>query len=253
MNNAYMIRADGKLFPVTVHMYGSPDDVEETLGITEWLYTATNDASTRAAIIDLWASYAAYLDPDVTKTEIAPTLIYHLKHLPYKVASPAFINSLNFGNAKIYQDLNAINLAVNDALNQEFLRARYGGMYDTSAGDRAMYFRISSTGFNWFPIIWAFVYDNRRQIDSVTVVKDPEATGMDNRYLIHGNTKIDHVPTEEFINLSGRPVFDSYKSVDTLYSNMNSVRRHHKIHLAHTKDVAFVSGPEFSREGCGKR
>ena len=133
-------------------------------------------------------------------------------------------------------------------LNQEFLRARYGGMYDTSAGDRAMYFRISSTGFDWFPIIWAFVYDNRRQIDSVTVVKDPEATGVDNRYLVHGGTKIDRVPTEEFINLSGRPVFDSPKTILDLFPDMNMSRRHLKIQIAHAKDSSFVSGTEFSRE-----
>ena len=96
MHNAYMIRNDGKVFPVAVHLYGNPEDIEEPLGMTEWLYTATNEASTRTAIVDLWAIYAAYLDPDVTKTEIAQTLIYHLKHLPYKVASPAFINSLPF-------------------------------------------------------------------------------------------------------------------------------------------------------------
>lgn len=248
MNNAYMIRNDGKLFPVAVHLYGNPEDIEETLGMTEWLYTATNEASTRAAIVDLWASYAAYLDPDVTKTEIAQTLIYHLKHLPYKVASPAFINSLPFESAHVYSDLPAFNRTVCDMLNQEFLRARYGGMYDTSAGDRAMYFRISSTGFDWFPIIWAFVYDNRRQIDSVTVVKDPEATGVDNRYLVHGGTKIDRVPTEEFINLSGRPVFDSPKTILDLFPDMNMSRRHFKIQIAHAKDSSFVSGTEFSRE-----
>lgn len=37
MNNAYMIRQDGKLIPVTVHIYGSTDDPEETLYAAEWM------------------------------------------------------------------------------------------------------------------------------------------------------------------------------------------------------------------------
>lgn len=248
MNNAYMIRADGKAFPVTVHPYANADvaEIEETLAASEWLYTHTEDPVSKKLVTDLWASYAAYLDPDVSEGEIASTLKYYLKRLPYKVASPAFIDSLNFDGAKIYQDLTAINLAVNDALNQEFLRARYGGMYDTGSSN-SMYFRISSTGFNWFPLIWDFVYSNRNQISDVTIVKDPESTGVQGKYYSHAGTKIDHLPINDFINLSGRPVFDSYKSVDTLYPDMNSVRRHLKIHLAHVKDSAFVIGPEFSR------
>lgn len=248
MNNAYMIRADGKAFPVTVHPYGNTDvtKIEETLAASEWLYTHTEDPASKKLVTDLWASYAKYLDPAVSVGEISSTLKYYLKRLPYKVASPTFIDSLNFDGAKIYQDLTAINLAVNDALNQEFLRARYGGMYDTGSSN-SMYFRISSAGFNWFPLIWDFVYSNRNQISDVTIVKDPESTGVQGKYYSHAGTKIDHLPINDFINLSGRPVFDSYKSVDTLYPDMNSVRRHLKIHLAHAKDSSFVIGPEFSK------
>lgn len=248
MNNAYMIRSDGKAFPVTVHPYANADvaEIEETLAASEWLYNHTGDQASKKLVTDLWASYAAYLDPDVSGGEISSTLKYYLKRLPYKVASPAFIDSLDFGGAKVYRDLTAINLAVNDALNQEFLRARYGGMYDTGSSS-SMYFRISSTGFNWFPIIRDFVYSNRNQISDVTIVKDPEATGEQGKYYLHAGTKIDHLPADEFINLSGRPVFDSYKSVDTLYPNMNFIRRHIRICRTHTKDSSFVSGPKFFR------
>lgn len=249
MNNAYMIRSDGKAFPVTVHLYANPDvnEIEETLGASEWLYSHTADPSTKTLIADLWASYAKYLDPDVTLQEMADTLKYHLKRLPYHVVTPAFIDSLNFGNAHIYAELSGINLAVNDALNQEFLRARYGGMYDTSSGSNSMYFRTSSVGFNWFPIIWDFVYSNRNQISDVTIVKDPESTGVEGAYYSHAGVKIDHLDVNDFINLSGRPVFDSYWSIASLYPNMPMARRHVKILYSHVKDSRFVKGPEFSR------
>lgn len=53
MNNAYIIRTDGKLFPVSVYQYDNPDDIEDTLIMTEWLYKSTASADTKRAIIDL--------------------------------------------------------------------------------------------------------------------------------------------------------------------------------------------------------
>lgn len=241
MNNAYMIRQDGKLIPVTVHIYGSTDDPEETLYAAEWLYDNTTNQATRSLVVDLLASYAHDLDPDVTLNEIESTLVYQIKHLPYKTVSESFVKSLNFSNAKMYDDLQSINLAVNDALNQEFLRARYGGMYDTdNPGGGEMYFRISSVGFDWFPIIWTFVYDNKRQISSVTVLKDPEATGRSNSYLRHGSEIINHMPTDDFINLSGTPVLDK-RTVDVtdVLPNMNAIRRHERLRHLHAKDSTF--------------
>lgn len=249
MNNAYMIRSDGKAFPVTVHPYGNTDiaEIEETLAASEWLYSHTADTSSKKSVLDLWASYAKYLDPDVTPQEMTDTLKYHLKRLPYHIVNPSFIDSLNFVDAHVYADIAAINFAVNDSLNQEFLRARYGGMYDTSSGSKSMYFRISSTGFNWFPIIWDFVYSSRNQISDVTIVKDPESTGAEGMYYSHNGVKVDHLDVNDFVNLSGHPVFDSYRSIASLYPNMPMTRRHVKIMHVHAKDSAFIKGAEFSR------
>lgn len=248
MANAWMIRNDGKAIPVTVHLYGALDDPEETLYAAEWLYHNTKEPATKAAIHKLVVAYAHELDPDAAPQEYESMLLYQMKHLPYKVMTPEFIKELNLGNDGATYDLQSINALVNDMLNQEFLRARYGGMYDsdnTSGGE--MYFRISSTGYNWFPVIWEFVYNNRNRISNVTVVKDPESTGMKGMYLQHNGEKIDHMPVDEFINLSGRPVMDSYKGVLTLFPNMNMIRRHEKIMKAHAKDSAFVPGKEFKR------
>ena len=247
MANAWMIRADGTEFPVTVHIYGSEDDVEETLFAAEWLYNHTTDASVKDLITNFVASYAHDLDPDATPAEFADTLIYQMKHIPYKVMTEGFIKSLDLEHANVFTNLMSANSAVNDALNQEFLRARYGGMYDTDSMNGEMYFRISSHGYNWFPIIWEFVYKNRNRIKDVTVVKDPEATGMKNMYSVHNGKKIDHMPTDEYINLSGRPVHDEYWSINKLFHDMNMARRHKKIMMLHTKDRDFVEGPAFGR------
>lgn len=248
MANAWMIRNDGKAIPVTVHLYGALDDPEETLYAAEWLYHNTKEPATKAAIHKLVVVYAHELDPGAAPQEYESMLLYQMKHLPYKVMTPEFIKELNLGNDGASYDLQSINTLVNDMLNQEFLRARYGGMYDSDNTDGGeMYFRISSTGYNWFPVIWEFVYNNRSRISTVTVVKDPESTGMKGMYLQHNGEKIDRMPVDEFINLSGRPVMDSYKGVLTLFPNMNMLRRHEKIMKSHAKDSAFVKGKEFNR------
>ena len=248
MANAWMIRYDGKEIPVTVHIYGSTEDVEETLYASEWLYNNTTDSSVKEQIRSLVATYAHELDPDAKPAELEDTMLYQIKHLPYKTVTPEFVKQLDLEHAKINANINAVNTAVNDALNQEFLRARYGGMYDTDSDGGEIYFRISSINYNWFPVIWEFVYKNKNRFKNVTVVKDPEATGMKNMYLSHNGKKIDHMPTDEFINLSGRPVMDSYGSVSEWFSDMNMLRRHGKIMRLHAKDRNFVEGPEFSRE-----
>ena len=72
-----------------------------------------------------------------------------------------------------------------------------------------MYFRVSSVGFNWFNIIWQFVYDHRNVIDYVTIVKDEESTGYKDYYYSHGDTVYNHLPTKDFIEQSGNPYIES--------------------------------------------
>lgn len=246
MANAWMIRSDGKEFPMNVHIYGDIDDAEYTLEIAEWLYNATADNYTKDLIRSLVGTYAHDLDPDAVPGELEGIVNYQIKHGLLDL-SPEFVKKLDLEHARLCTDIGSVNIAVNDALNQEFLRARYGGMYDSDSSNGEMYFRISSTGFNWFPIIWDFVYGRRNMISDVTVVKDPESTGMKNMYLVHDGSKIDHMPTDEFINLSGRPMFDSYHSLIDRFPDMNMRRRHAKIMNQHARDHAFLKGTEFSR------
>lgn len=264
MQNAYMIRNDGKLFPVTVHWYGNKDvgDVEETISASEWLYDATNHADVRSAIEKLLAAYAFYLDPDLEPDEIADTLEYQFKHVGYHVISNEFIERLMPAfekmDLKSIPPLQTLNTIVNQELNQEFLRARYGGMYDTDhPSGKEMYFRISSVGFNWFDIMWEFVEKNRSQIDYVTVVKDPEATGMDGYVYMLDGKPVQSMPADEFIFAKGSPVMDSVEgfgkkeSIQSSLKDMNSLRRNSKIFKMHVRDSVdncIYANESFARE-----
>ena len=79
------------------------------------------------------------------------------------------------------QSLESLNEDLNLELNQEFLRARYGGLYDTDPASREMFFRISSAVFDWYPIIRDFVEKADFFIESVTIVRDAEGAGGKNR------------------------------------------------------------------------
>ena len=258
MDNAYMIRSDGKEFPVTVHLYGAKDDVEETLFAAEWLYDHTQFQSVKKLIEKFVAAFAIYLDPDIKKEnlvqEIVPTLLYQMNHIGYRVLSPEFIKRppLETIDLKSLPFIQTLNQMVITELNQEFLRARYGGMYDSDSPGGEMYFRVSSVGFNWFPIIWNFVYKYRSQISSVTIVKDPESTGLSGYYYKIDGEAVDNMPTEKFITVSGNPVIDSKQprmAVCDFYPEMNRLRLSQKLHRRQINEVKdrYVFVREFHR------
>lgn len=228
MANAWMIRNDRKRIPVNVHPYGSPDDVEDTLLAAEWLYSNTADSRTRALVVDLIVAYARKEFDGIRNEQIPTVLPKYFADLGYPVLSTPFIKSLadQIVAANPSASLSDLNALVNAELNQQFLRARYGGMYDTSRGSRGMYFRVSSTGFNWFDIIWSFVYDHRDEIDTVTIVRDEESTGQSNYYYRLGSDVVDQMPVDDFINAKGRPTIDSLPSFSVLsrYPRMNTER-----------------------------
>ena len=59
-------------------------------------------------------------------------------------------------------------------------------------------------------MIWKTVYDNKNFISSVTVVTDPDSQKTDvEEFYSHNGEELDHMPVNDFINLSGRPVIES--------------------------------------------
>lgn len=98
--------------------------------------------------------------------------------------------------------------AINDAVNQEFCRVRVSSLKGGGIS-REIYFRISSTGFNWFDAIWKVVYENRNFIENVTVVTDTQSRGGSLKTISSNGVELSHIPPMEFINLKGRPVIES--------------------------------------------
>lgn len=105
--------------------------------------------------------------------------------------------------------------AINDAVNQEFCRVRVSSLKGGGIS-REIYFRISSTGFNWFDAIWKVVYENRNFIENVTVVTDTQSRGGNLKTISSDGVELSHIPLMEFINLKGRPVIESVQ-IKNLY------------------------------------
>lgn len=242
MNNAYMIRNDGRAIPVTQHIYGS-DNIYETLAAAEWLYKNTKNNTTKLLVVDFVLLYGRTLG----NGDIIQQISDDIKSKPFKFLSIDFIKNISDLFEAEYitntiSDIDDLASLINYELNQEFLRARYGGMYNTTSNSREMVFRISSIGFNWFNIIYEFVYDNKSLIDFVTIVRDEESTGMSNYYYKHGNKIFNKLPIDEFITISGNPIVEKFLSQQnnkhkvSLYEGKSIIRSFENMNLSRVFD-----------------
>ena len=183
MSTAWMIRNDGTAFPCVCHTYGNWDVqvIEETLAAAQWLYEHTAKSTVRVLCMELIYAWAEQFS--TAETDIAETINQIIDSRPYRFLSKEFI-SVHAGELKapvFIQSLESLNEDLNLEIYQEFLRARYGGLYDTDSASREMFFRISSAVFDWYPIIRDFVEKADFPIESVTIVRDAEGAGGKNR------------------------------------------------------------------------
>lgn len=209
MYNAYMFRNDGKEIPVKVHPYGNPEDCLETLYASQWLYNNTAHKEVKDLVLTFIKTFA-YEELGATENIIGE-LEEWISNLPYIVLTKEFLDKIPEVEDVPIGNLDNLNKMVCLELNQEFMRARFGGLVNTSVGSREMVFRISSNNFNWFNIIFEFVYRNRNNIGTVTIVKDEEATGYENYFYKHGGEVYNNMPVDDFIMQSGNPIIEEYK------------------------------------------
>ena len=142
---------------------------------------------------------------------------------PYRFLSKEFI-SAHAGELKapvFVQSLESLNEDLNLELNQEFLRARYGGLYDTDPVSREMFFRISSTAFDWYPIIHDFAEKADFPIELITIVRDAEGAGGKNRpyKTLNGQGVYYKLPLGDFLAEKDDPTVKSKSLVGAIPSN----------------------------------
>lgn len=204
---AWMIRQDGKAFACTSHYYADSEDAEDTLYAAEWLYKHTARCGTKCLILNLISAYAEGLSRGDSGHEYpgyngdtVHDLMIDIEDKQYNFLTADFVlavaDKLPTGISMNVRELNSL---VIEALNDEFLRARLGGMYDTVEGCRDMFFRVSGGGFDWTAVIKRFVRENAVRIDNITVLWDYESTGRKDFFKDEKGRDINKIPISEFI------------------------------------------------------
>ncbi len=197
MNAAWMIRNDGKAFPCVQHIYANPENVDKTLLAAEWLYANTRHDESRQLVLETVAAWMTSVSVDGDVISNAPNSILQKPDCPlsqeFVKAHAEEIKALS--TEKL--DLATLYGEITAELNQEFLRASYGGMYYTDASSKKMFFRISSIGFDWYKIIHSFVTSSDFQIESIIIIRDEESADAENKLYLR-------LPKEKF--LSERPI-----------------------------------------------
>jgi len=215
---AWMIKNDGTEIPVVTHWYADKNEIDEVLALAYHLWV--HDEGSRDGVLrgffDLWMlrtfrekmRYGA-----MKKDKVNEAIKNYVSSRPYFIFPKEFADTITADWFFSERRFSASRIAkfnemlderwiggreLVDTLNQKFLRARYGGKKNTEPGNKDMYFRISSVGFDWFPLIRSFAEKRADTIESVTIMRDAESTGSEAFYRDDAGSAYDKMPLKEF-------------------------------------------------------
>lgn len=201
----YMLRNDGAVFecksyhPYICNIYNNKDDLEslvnERIDEVRWFLNHTNNESTKSYIKILIKSSVTLGLNYLTTTD--------------KLAHDFDISESTYACSDL-NELISILEWLSGEVNQEFCRFRTSNLkFGGDSGD--IYFRISSIGFNWFDFIQDIVESNKDLLTTITICRDNAARDCSQGecYSINGKL-IDHLPVNEFINLPGKPLIETF-------------------------------------------
>lgn len=209
----WMIRRDGKAFACRDFVYCGTG-VDEALIAAQWLYRHTADEKTKKTVLRLFKTYGQL--QSCYRDAVTSLLIDIASREDGDFLDPVFIRSIadRIRSAPMGK-LSSLIASVNSALNEEFLRtecvpapASSGPVFEDIAdsanddsainggainggtinggtvngGDasgRGYRMRVSSDGFDWFPVIRSFFANPRNSagVRSVSVVREERCAG----------------------------------------------------------------------------
>lgn len=240
---AWHLRQDGKAFPVNVHLYTMEDeDLSSEAEVASFIIkTNSKDIDLAKYVLDAWMAILIEdeVEPGVDADDINSTISRMIKEYGPVGYQDAYVLNENelidihigLNNYNDYETLHTfldnvmskisdIQTAIKQSINQQFCRVRFGGKYDSESGNNGIWFRISSTGYNWDNTIYMFVTDMKRKlnIQTITICRDAESdlgfmnnAGGDNFYVSKDRTVYRNMPVDEFLSEEheSSPVFAS--------------------------------------------
>ena len=203
----YMLRNDGELFecgkyhPYICNIYDIKNDLEslvnERIDELYWFFNHTNNKEIKEYI-------------QVIIKSACDLQIEYINNIDYLYKIFKINNSIYCCADE--KELYSILEWTNAETNQEFCRVRTSNI-KFGGNSEDIYFRISSIGFNWFPLIWNTVYKNKECITTITISRDGSARDFNQKecYKIKG-LQIDHLPIEQFLMLTGNPILENFST-----------------------------------------
>lgn len=235
---AWMLRQGGDAFGVMHHFYVMDDeDLSSEAEVAAFLIaTESKDLDLAKYILDAWMAILIEnaVPYDGEEPEIESAIASALSTLPYSFQYPLSTTEL----IKIHRECNqydnvgalydfiddirseraSLSKRIKDSLNQQFCRSRYGGQYNTRRGNKELWFRISSTGYNWINDIYIWTADHYRGLgaQTITICRDYESDYGDSEgheeyfYTARDGAVYRNMPIIEFLaeEHDTRPVFN---------------------------------------------
>lgn len=130
--------------------------------------------------------------------------------------NPSSSNKDPFMNGSLQYCLDQLPI-INFDTNQEFLRFR---AQTEGYGKNMLMFRISSKGVDWYDAICKFLIDNYVQIGHIIISYDQQA-GRGAETLKYRGQSLSFVTVEEFLNLKGTPIIESFYTLTKALKNNN--------------------------------
>lgn len=238
---AWHLRQDGKAFPVKVHLYPMKDeDLSSEAEIASFLIkTGSKDLGLAEYLIDAWVALMIEETVDFDADEEGIIDAIHqalaenadIDNFEYRLTDADIVNihkqAHNYNDVdSLYEfvdtvrdKLSHLQSSIAESLNQQFCRVRFGGKYDSEQGNNGIWFRISSTNYNWNNTIYAFVAEMKRKlkIDTVTICRDLESDmgynkgGAEYFYQAKDRSPYRNMPVDEFLSEEhgSSPVFSA--------------------------------------------
>lgn len=229
---AYIVRNDGKIFDQGLYHFYIIDNEKDSFEFSltqlfetnidklKWFYDNTLNINHKRSIrilIALFLSTISDYDP-------LSRGIFNIHGADAKKLFPD-IEAFDLTNDDVEMLIEQQLILVNNNLNQEFLRFRTSDAYEFG-NSNGIYFRISSFNFDWFPIIWDVVNQNKSFISDVTISGDWQS-GKGSAIYKHKGQLIDRMHIEDFLQLSGNPIIEEYSTYDSVLSKGGSLFEAH--------------------------
>lgn len=192
---AWMLRQGGDAFSCMHHFYVmEDDDLSSEAEVAAFIIsTKSKDQELAKQVLDAWMALLIEneINYDANESQIAECITECIKKLPYSFQYPLSMSTLlsihsecnNYRDVDtLYEyidrlDLQDLHTQIKLSLNQQFCRVRFGGQYNTYSGTRELWFRISSTGYNWADDIYVWTANHYKAlgVQSIYICRDYES------------------------------------------------------------------------------